>query len=482
MLDIGTSVFMITFTLLLQGFVFLVVWLTQRQLHILKYLAAGFFCYGIAMLLLIFRGQFSELVGLNIIAHNVLITAASALVVYGWGRLLDQSGFPRVLLACVVFSALFWPAALVIDPNNVGIRVLASNAIGLLISVIIFIMLWRDSSQPRIIRWIGLGVIAVQFCALMLRSGITLRLMLSDSGSNEAILQGWYYVFFHFVMTGLFLVILGMVGYRLQADLHMRNQALSLEVEERKQLQETATKALAAEKAARKEQRQLLRMVTHEFRTPLSIINRSAEMIDVVTEKSLPAVTQRVETIHAAVQRLVRFTERFLVADQREKDVVQPEEIVLSDLVAKVRQHFEGLDGVGRLRFSLAPELPLYVGDPQMLATALINLIDNALKYSPDDTAIEVTIAREADDIRFCVRDFGIGIPEEEAASIGSRFFRASNTTAATGTGLGLYNTRRLLDFHNGRLTLRPAPDRGTMAMIYLPLPGITLHNAALST
>lgn len=481
MLDITTSILMITLTLLLQGCVFLVVWLTQRQLHILKYFAAGFICYGIAMLLLIFRGIFKDYMSLNIIAHNVIITVASALIVYGLGRLLKQSGYPRFLLGCVAFAAMFWPVIMLVDPSNVGLRVLASNALGMLIAGAIFAILWRDSSQPRLIRWIGLGVITIQFCALCLRSIITVRLMYWGGGTYESILQGWYYFFFHFVTSCLFLVILGMVGYRLQADLHARNIALSREVEERKQLQETAAKALAAEKAARKEQRQLLRMVTHEFRTPLSIIDRAAEMIDVVTEKSLPAVTQRVETIHGAVLRLVRFTERFLAADRREKDAAQPEELALPDLVSRMQQHFQGWDDAGRLRFSLAEGLPRYIGDPQMLATALINLIDNAFKYSPDDTAVEVTVLRQADEIVLSVRDYGIGIPEEEVSSIGSRFFRASNTTAATGTGLGLYNTRRLLDFHNGRLILRPAPGRGTIAAIYLPLPGIPLNNAAVS-
>ncbi|MBX3452906.1 HAMP domain-containing sensor histidine kinase [Ferrovibrio sp.] len=481
MLDIGTSVLMITLTLLLQGCVFLVVWLTQRQLPIIKYFAAGFLCYGIAMLLLIFRGLFSGFVNLNIIAHNVIITAASALVVYGLGRLLNQSGFPRILIACVAFTAVFWPITMLIDPDNVGLRVLASNALGIIISIAIFVILLRDISQPRLIRWIGLAVITIQFCALVLRSAITIQLMYGRGGSNEAILQGWYYFFFHFVMSCMFLVVLGMVGYRLQADLHARNNALSLEVEERKQLQEMASKALEAEKSARKEQRQLLRMVTHEFRTPLSIIDRSAEMIDVVTEKSLPAVTQRVETIHGAVQRLVRFTERFLATDRHEKGVVQPEEVMQPDLIARVREHFDGLDDAARLHFSLAPDFPHYYGDLQMLATALINLIDNALKYSPENAAIDVTVSWQADEIVLSVRDRGIGIPEEEASSIGSRFFRASNTAAATGTGLGLYNTRRLLDFHNGRLALRPAPGGGTIATIYLPLPGIPLHNPTVS-
>lgn len=482
MLDITTSIAMITLTLLLQGFVFLVVWLTQRQLEDLKYLAIGYLCYGVAMLLLIFRDAFGAYTNHSIVAHNVVIQASSGFIVYGIGRLLGQSGFPRQMFACAVVTAIAWPIFLYIDPSDVGIRVLAASLLSMFITVAVFIILWRDSSQPALLRRAGMLIMIVQAGALVMRSYIAVQLMLMNERNYDALLQGWYYFFFHFIVTGMFLVVLAMVGYRLQHDLHLRNAELSLEVEERKQLQETASKALAAEQAARQEQRQLLRMVTHEFRTPLSIIDRAAEMIDVVTEKSLPAVTQRVDTIHSAVQRLVRFTERFLATDRLEKDAVQPEKVAMPDLIASVRQYFDGMDGAARLRFSVAEQLPLYIGDSQMLATALINLIDNALKYSPGDSLVEIDVMREANEIVLSVRDNGIGIPEGEAPSIGSRFFRASNTTAATGTGLGLYNSRRLLDFHNGRLVLRPAPGEGTIAAIHLPLPGIRSDRTAILT
>jgi hypothetical protein len=104
------------------------------------------------------------------------------------------------------------------------------------------------------------------------------------------------------------------------------------------------------------------------------------------------------------------------------------------------------------------------------LLMVVINLVENALKYSPEDTPVTVSIVVAGGDIVIGVRDRGIGIPEAERRSVGRRFFRASNTRAATGTGLGLYNARKLLEYHQGELSLEVPPDGGTLALIRLPL------------
>src|SRR3546814_16566785 len=83
-----------------------------------------------------------------------------------------------------------------------------------------------------------------------------------------------------------------------------------------------------------------------------------------------------------------------------------------------------------------------------MLATVLINLIDNAVKYSPDHTLIGIVARATPDAILLSVAGRGIGIPPAEAGLIGRSFFRASNTQPATGPGLGLHNAPQLLDSH----------------------------------
>src|SRR5690606_38350077 len=112
------------------------------------------------------------------------------------------------------------------------------------------------------------------------------------------------------------------------------------------------------------------------------------------------------------------------------------------------------------------------LADPEMLTTIIINLIDNALKYSPADQDVDVDMRRRGGDLVIQVRDRGIGIPQGELHKIGRRFFRASNGAARGGTGLGLYTSRKLLAYHGGTLELIANEDRGMTAIASLPLPG----------
>ncbi len=282
-----------------------------------------------------------------------------------------------------------------------------------------------------------------------------------------------HFFFFNIFVTAFFILLLIMVGNKLAADLRQRNAALQREVAQRRELQDQLTASLATEKALHEEQKQLLRMVTHEFRTPLAVVDRAAEMIGVVLERPPESVGRRLTGIRDAVRRLVQLIDRFLDVERRESGILQPERIDIAGLLGRVERHFAAQDAETRLRFRIAPSLPFYWGDPEMLGTALINLIDNALKYSPADAPVEIAACAEGNAILFTVTDRGIGIPPAELASIGRRYYRASNTMPATGTGLGLYNTRRLLEYHHGSLDLQGDPTGGVVATIRLPLPGM---------
>src|SRR5690606_34504406 len=107
--------------------------------------------------------------------------------------------------------------------------------------------------------------------------------------------------------------------------------------------------------------------------------------------------------------------------------------IGLLQFTARIARHFDMTGSGHRLSFSVAEDLPPYMGDEDMLATVVINLIENALKYSPDDAPVAVSVRSAGGEITIAVMDQGIGIPEAERRSVGRRFFRASNTQAATG-------------------------------------------------
>jgi signal transduction histidine kinase len=172
--------------------------------------------------------------------------------------------------------------------------------------------------------------------------------------------------------------------------------------------------------------------------------------------------------IGEALERLFSLIDRFMAKDR--DSGFQPEPIRVGSLIADVRLHF-GMTGRGeRLAFTVDDDAVSLFADHEMLATVLIDLIDNALKYSRKDQPVDVDVGRDCRCVVVKVRDRGIGIPQAELHKIGRRFFRASNTTAGTGTGLGLYTSRKLLAYHDGTLQLLANEDRGITAIVRLPL------------
>jgi signal transduction histidine kinase len=105
-----------------------------------------------------------------------------------------------------------------------------------------------------------------------------------------------------------------------------------------------------------------------------------------------------------------------------------------------------------------------------MLATVVITLIDNAVKYSPENQPIHIDSLSASGFVVIQVCDRGIGIPKAELHKIGRRFFRASNAKAGSGTGLGLYSSRKLLAYHGGTLELLCREGGGTAAVARVPL------------
>ena len=472
MLDLPTLLLLLTVTVILQGLVWLLVWLTQRHLYELKLIAAGYISFGVGLMLQALRDHLPLSAELTIILYNYASHIGAAMLAQGAARFLDQRGMPRMTAACIVAVIVYWPAAMILAPGDVATRIIVSNSIATILLWMLVRTIWIDRSQPLAIRIFTMAILASDIVALSVRTVVAYTHMDDQAKLMTGAVQAWYFFYFNIFVTGLFLSLLLMVGVRLAADLRRKNDDLVREVAQRRALQDQLGASLETEKALREEQHQLLRMVTHEFRTPLAIIDRAAEMIDVVLEHKSEAVIRRLASIREAVQRLVQLTDRFLNAERSSFDLLQPERIDIPALFDGVARHFEGMDAATRLHFRADRGLPYYWGDPDMLTTVLINLIDNAVKYAPDDSPIEIAAQAGRDSLLLSVTDHGIGIPAAEAGLIGRRFFRASNTKPATGTGLGLHNARQLLGYHHGTLALQPGPDGGTIAAVHLPLPG----------
>jgi two-component system sensor histidine kinase KdpD len=121
------------------------------------------------------------------------------------------------------------------------------------------------------------------------------------------------------------------------------------------------------------------------------------------------------------------------------------------------------------LTLELAADCPLVYGDPLLLERVLVNLLDNAGKYSPPGASISLSAAREGDYTALRVRDHGPGLPAGDAARLFEPFSRGERESAITGVGLGLAICRAIADAHQARLEAANAADGGACFTLWLP-------------
>ncbi|TKT78210.1 HAMP domain-containing sensor histidine kinase [Aquamicrobium sp. LC103] len=469
MLDLKTVLVVTLATASLQAFVWAVVSMAWRSLAEFKFFAAGLSAIAAGVSLMILRGD--EPPGWGIVLHNALIKLGLILLAEGLARFLGQPRYSWIGISLFAVFVAFWSIAVTVDHDNIALRIHSSTAFTIIMMSMMCLSLMRDRTQTALLRWITIAVLAEYMAASLIQSIIEFRL--ASDFQSAAILadrNAWYLLQGTLFMIALFACLLFMATARLSANLREKNEALSWEVIERRRLENELSRSLEAERALREEQKDFMRVASHEFRTPLAIIRNAIDMIALTGEKSPEATKERIAGIGEALDRLRGLIDRFVANDQ--EDSYQPERVPLASLMADLHLHFEMTGQDERVHFHLADKNLAVFADPDMLATIVINVIDNALKYSPIDKPVHVRTYEDEDTLVIEVRDRGIGIPASEHYRIGRRFFRASNAleTAKAGTGLGLYATHRLLSYHHGSLKLQPNGDLGTCATIRLPL------------
>lgn len=486
MLDLKTLLIMEFCTTALQAVAWLLAWRAWRQIYELKVVAAGFLAIAIGLLLLIQRGPDPAL--WRILTDNTVIKIGVVLLADGLTRFLGQPRCLRFGVFCLVAHFLCVGASLLLAPQALSIRIHASTIFTLALMAVMIRTLVQDRSQPAFLRWITIALLAEYMGASVLQSALVyLYPATVGNGPILSNINSWYFFQGHLFLLGFFLCLLFMVGMRLSMDLRDRNSALAREIAERRRLESELSASLDAEKAARQEQRQLMHMVSHEFRTPLAAIRYAGEMLEVMLERPQEAVAKRLRAIEDAVSRMTMLIDRFLASERQGEGLLKVEKIDTLALTEQVQSHFDLVALGWRLHFTRVESLEDYWADAEMLRTVVVNLVDNALKYSPPETKVEIALFVRNNLLIIEVSDQGIGVPAGEQSHIGRRFFRASNTRATSGSGLGLHTCQQLLNYHNGSLSLRPrggtgtasssetGPDAGmgTIATVRLPLSGL---------
>lgn len=209
----------------------------------------------------------------------------------------------------------------------------------------------------------------------------------------------------------------------------------------------------------------------HRVRTPLATVRTQAEIA--LRSVAEPEEKQRLRRIIRAVDESSRSAGQLLdhaTVAWRADDLTR-EAVDLTDLAAQSAAALEPTAAMKDIRLVLRTEPARVAGDPVLLDNALRNVLDNAIKYSPEDTTVTLEVRTDQGEARIAVSDEGPGLGEDPPNHLTERFRRGSNTEGIVGSGLGLTIAADVLSAHGGRLELGHAEGgKGTCATLVFPL------------
>jgi len=232
--------------------------------------------------------------------------------------------------------------------------------------------------------------------------------------------------------------------------------------------------ALSKEKELGNLKSRFVSMASHEFRTPLSSILSSAELIEMILKKGQPEkAATYLNRIAGSVEALTGILNEFLSLSKLDEgeSVAAHTKINLIAFCDRLIDEFLPLLKKGQeiIKEHASKEIFIH-GDERMLKHILTNLLSNASKYSEVDKSIICQIVQKDKIVELSIQDKGMGIPKEDIEHLFTRFFRASNVTNIDGTGLGLHITKRYLELMGGTISLESILDVGSTFKITLPI------------
>ncbi len=277
------------------------------------------------------------------------------------------------------------------------------------------------------------------------------------------------HLYFVFLAVGLNSTALAMLEFRAQKDV------LISELEEAKLVSDEARRRA---ESANKAKSRFLATMSHELRTPLNAIMGFSEVMKGEVLGKMPNVTylDYAENIHSSGSHLLNLINEILDLSRIEagKYELNEEPLRLADVaedchrLLDLRAQKKGLQIVE----DCTPELPHIWADPRAIRQICLNLMSNALKFTPGGGQIYITVRQATDGGQLLtVRDTGPGIPKEEIPKVMQAFGQGSlaHQTAEGGTGLGLPIVKNLIELHGGIFELRSELRKGTEAIVYIP-------------
>ncbi|MEP1095617.1 MAG: PAS domain-containing sensor histidine kinase [Cyclobacteriaceae bacterium] len=251
----------------------------------------------------------------------------------------------------------------------------------------------------------------------------------------------------------------------------LAEKALKESLQELKKAEKEILKSLEREKELGMLKSRFVSMASHEFRTPLTTILSSANLIGKYVESDQQISREKhVDRITKSVQNLTNILNDFLSLEKLESGAlsITRNDIDLKNLLEEVSEDMSGTFKEGQ-EIQMTCASIIVNSDEHILRNILFNLISNASKYSPVNAPIEILAKQKENHVCIKVVDVGMGIPKEERKNLFERFFRAGNVTNIQGTGLGLNIVRKYIDLLGGEIKFESTEGVGSTFEVKLP-------------
>jgi signal transduction histidine kinase len=311
------------------------------------------------------------------------------------------------------------------------------------------------SLQPQQLRTVGGSLIAA---AMLFAAYSGTNVLLSVMGILPS--QFWFVYGFQIgmlvtlVLLMLMLVARSRVGA--QQALEDRERAVAAEAQAQ------------AERQSRQELSRFVAIFSHEIKTPLAVIKSSAESLQMVKPLADESTQKRLGRIVSAAKRINLLSEQFLRKDELEEEGYEPERQSF-DLSPCVAEAVAEVDHEGRVQMELPAHEVGWHGDRLLIAILVSNLVGNALKYSPTDQPVRITLSPEQGRWVLRVHDQGPGIDPQQLPHIFNSYYRGQRDGAVSGSGLGLYLVQRIAQLHGARVQAQSSLGQGSVFSVHFP-------------
>lgn len=244
--------------------------------------------------------------------------------------------------------------------------------------------------------------------------------------------------------------------------------------EELRVVKENISKAFDKEKKLNRMKSALIAMISHEYRTPLTIIQGAADMISRSLKNKDERTRDYFTTITNTISDMTRLLEDTIAISEKGSDdnLIKSGVFDLTKLCKEVVAELEMVHSQKDLNFEFINKIQSYSinTDKNLLRRSLINILSNAVKFSGDGKKIEITLSKQSNNIEISIKDQGIGIAEEDKPYIFDSFFRGSNIGNLPGTGVGLTISKKFLDALGFSIEFESILNRGTTFTVFIPV------------